>query len=203
MDYKQLGYENTSILMSNYIKEIHHPLEIKKDIDVVFIGHYEDDGRDQTLLKLVKEIGCNLGIWGSNWISSPLFEELRNVTVGEFTTLFNEDYCKTLNRAKIALVFFSKINNDGYTRRCFEIPATGTFMLCEDAPQTRSMFSEGVEAAYFRSSEELIDKVNKYLQNNELREKIASAGFERLKKDGHEIHDRAKEVLKKIIEITS
>ena len=60
------------------------------------------------------------------------------------------------------------------------------------------LFKEGSEAEYFRSKQELLEKINYYLKNTKKREKIAVAGYKRLIKDGHEVTDRVKEVLENI-----
>ena len=107
-----------------------------------------------------------------------------------------KDYNLAINGAKIALVFLSKLNNDTYTRRCFEIPATKTMMLSEFTNDLSSMFEEGVEAEYFRSKRELVDKINFYLKNDKERIKIGNNGNDRLLRSEHEAMDRCKQVLK-------
>lgn len=106
------------------------------------------------------------------------------------------DYNLAINSAKIALVFLSKKNNNSYTRRCFEIPAAKTFMLSEYTDDLDSMFNECVEAEYFRDKKEMMDKIKYYLKHDDKREKIARAGHERLLRDGHEVTDRAREILR-------
>ena len=95
----------------------------------------------------------------------------------------------------IALVFLSRLNHDTYTRRCFEIPITGTLMLSEYTPDLASLFEEGVEAEFFRGPEELLDKVRFYVRNDEARRRVGLAGRARILRDGHEALDRAKQVL--------
>ena len=195
-DYIALGFNNTSILRSNYLNEVHFPIDgVQKNFDVSFIGHFEDDGRDEILLKLVKETNCKLGLWGHNWESSKHYDLLRKFVGQEIKPIFGADYNRLINQSKIALVFFSKINSDGYTRRCFEIPAARTMMLCEYAPAAASLFEEGKEAEYFRNSDELVQKVRHYLLDESKISQIALGGRTRLLKDGHEISDRAKQIL--------
>ena len=99
-----------------------------------------------------------------------------------------------INQAKISLVFLSKINND--TRRCFEIPATKTMMLSEYTDDlAQNLFEEGREADYFKSKEELLEKIQYYLNNESEIAKIGNAGYERLMKDGHEVKDRTKQIM--------
>jgi spore maturation protein CgeB len=99
-----------------------------------------------------------------------------------------------LNSTKIALAFLSKLNADTYTRRCFEIPAAGAFMLAEYSDDLASLFAEGKEADYFRSPEEMMDKVRYYLRHETHRRRIASAGLSRVHLDGHEALDRARQI---------
>jgi len=48
------------------------------------------------------------------WENSKYYELFKS-KIGEIKPLYGEDYNKTINKAKIALVFLSKINNDTYT----------------------------------------------------------------------------------------
>ena len=121
---------------------------------VSFIGHWEDDGRDQKIAALLEEPGLNVRLWGTLWEKSALYPELRK-RLGLIQPLYQEAYNLAINSAEIALAFFSKLNNDTYTRRCFEIPVTGTMLLSEFTDDIAALFKEGVEAEFFRSSAEL------------------------------------------------
>ena len=63
------------------------------------------------------------------------------------------------------------------------------------------MFKEGGEAEYFHDKEEMMDKIRYYLTHDDEREKIAKAGYERLLRDGHEVTDRAGEIIRTFEEI--
>jgi len=197
-DYRRLGFNNTSLLRSYYIKEENFPiyeLSTKKYChDVVFIGHFEDDGRDEYIKYLVENDTIDFHLYGTLWDRSKYVEEIMS-RFGEVKPLY-DDYNLALNSAKIALVFLSKLNNDTYTRRCFEITAAGTFMLSQYTHDLDSMFKEGIEAEYFRDKEEMMDKIRFYLKHDAKREKIAHAGHKRLMKDGHEVTDRAREIIR-------
>ena len=66
----------------------------------------------------------------------------------------------------------------------------GTFMLSEYSEDLSSLFAEGVDADYFRTEDELVDKVRFYLKHEDLRERIARKGCERVWKDGHDVKSR-------------
>lgn len=150
-DYRRLGYNNTSLLRSYYIKEKNFPipkLPTKKYChNVVFIGHFEDDGREEYIKCLMKDDEIDFHLYGTLWDRSKYAMEIRS-RFGEIKPLY-DDYNLVLNSARIALVFLSKRNNDTYTRRCFEITAARTFMLSEYTEDLDSMFKEGVEAEVF------------------------------------------------------
>ena len=162
--------------------------------DVSFVGHWEADGRERFLARLLEASGLNFRLWGTLWERSPIARELAK-RFGEIKPAYFADYNLALNSTKIALVFLSRLNADSYTRRCFEIPATGTFMLSQYTPDLATLFTEGVEAEYFRDPGELLDKVRFYLREEDARKKIARAGRKRLLRDGHEAMDRAKLVI--------
>lgn len=80
--------------------------------------------------------------------------------------------------------------------RTFEVPACRGFMLSTRTTEQKNFFKEGKEADYFSTPEELKQKIDFYLKNDELRLKIAEAGYQKLLKSNYSYIDRAKQVLK-------
>jgi spore maturation protein CgeB len=193
-DLAERGYANVSLLRSYYISERNYPVSAQDDYahDITFIGHWENDSRDEYIKELLDN-KFDVGLYGTYWHKSRYYGLFRS-HFGQIRAL-RKDYNVALSSSKIALSFLSKRNNDTYTRRAFEIPAAGTFMLSEYSDDMNSMFKGGVEAEYFRDKEELVDKVRHYLVEDEKREKIAQAGYDRLVRDGHEVCDRARQIL--------
>lgn len=196
-DYGKIDYHKTSMLRSYYLKDKNFYLPSPHTAyacDIIFIGHFEDDGRDEAIKMLLNE-GVNLKLYGTGWEKS----RLHNFFVqrfGPIKPLYHEEYNKALNSAKIALVFLSKLNNDTYTRRCFEIPATQTMMMAEYTADLATLFEEGKEADFFRDHQELLKKIKTYLKDEALIKQIGISGFERLLREGHEVTDRASDVVK-------
>ena len=87
------------------------------------------------------------------------------------------------------------MNHDTYTRRCFEIPAAKTLMLCEYTEDMDRMFPEDECAVYFRSKEELVEKCKALLANPEKIVKIAENGYNRLKEIGGSEVDRCQQII--------
>lgn len=193
LDYKNIGYDNITLLRSYYIKSFNFPLYKDRCFDVVFVGHFENDGRDIYLKYLIEE-GVNLKIFGPEWHRSSNYNYFVS-KIGSIHNLSSLEYNFVLNSSKIALVFLSTLNSDTYTRRCFEIPATKTFMLSQFSEDLSNLFKPEKEADFFNSKESLLSKVNFYLNNWELREEVALNGYKRLVADSHEVSDRVKIVL--------
>lgn len=205
-DFRRTGAKRVELLRSWFIPELNKPVDLtpedleRFESDVVFAGHYEPDGREKLLERIVSE-GFNLRLFGPEWKNvisqSPILRTLAPVV-----PVRGEDYNKALCGAKIALCILSKLNRDTYTRRCFEIPAAGIFMLAEYSEDLASMYCEGVEAEFFRSEEELIKKMHYYLTNEHSRHAIAAAGKRRVNADGHDVVSRMKQVLDWTTEIS-
>lgn len=198
IESRTFGAKSVSILRSYYCSESNYPIVEPMDdrykCDVVFVGHFENDGRDYQLLQLL-EAGVKLKIYGPNWKSSHYYNQLRSYC-GDITPVL-DDYNLVLNSAKIALVYLSKINSDTYTRRCFEIPAAKTVMLSEFTKDlSENLFIEGKDVEYFRSFDELKSKINMLLEDSDYRKYLVDNAYKRLKSDGHEVLDRAKEIIR-------
>ena len=200
-DFVRAGAQRVELLRSWYLPWINKPVELSPsefmhyECDVVFAGHFEDDGR-LDCLEAVVESGWNLKLYGHDYgWNKPLSRSkaLRNLL--PIKTLWGEDYNKAICCSKMALCFLSKLNRDSYTRRCFEIPAAGTLLLSEYSHDLSNMFEPGKEADFFQSPQDLVEKLDFYLGNEELRRKVASAGRERLIADGHDVVSRMRQML--------
>jgi spore maturation protein CgeB len=194
-DYASIGCQKTSLLRSYYIEKNNFPIVASNNqysCDINFIGHFENDGRD-IKIKSLFEAGFNVKLLGTLWEKSKLFPFFLDHN-GPIKPVIN-DYNLAINSAKISLVFLSKINNDTYTRRCFEIPATKTMMVAEYTDDLATLFEEGKEVEFFRSNEELIEKLRFYIARPNLIKSIGYAGYARLLKDKHEVTDRAAQVI--------
>lgn len=206
-EFLRIGAPRVELLRSWFVPELNHPVKLdsreieKYECDVVFVGHYEDDGRVACLERIVRR-GWRLRLFGPGYDWDPVLRhspELSSLT--PIHLVWGEDYSKALSGGKIALCFFSKLNRDTYTRRCFEIPATRTMMLSEYSDDLGTLFREGEEAEFFRSQDEMIRKLDYYLQDTAHREAIALAGFQRVHADGHDVLSRMRRILALIDEI--
>jgi|APSaa5957512535_1039671.scaffolds.fasta_scaffold06699_6 spore maturation protein CgeB len=180
-----LPYPNTDFIF---------PIENQvKKYDVIFIGHYENSGRDELICDLIAEKSINFMLFGTGWQKSPMYDYIRE-QLGDIKPIYDGDYNSTLNETKIALCFFSSLNNDRYTRRTFEIPAAGTLILSQYSNESAALLIPNEEAAYFRSKDELIEEIIFYLSHDIDRERVAKNGYKKVIFGGHTYMDRALQV---------
>jgi hypothetical protein len=204
-DFEALGISPVHLLRSYFIpKEDYRValgnIDFAYQSDIVFAGHYEADGRLRAL-EAVAGLSYRVNLFGPEWYrgmkalacNSPLR------TLYPVRQALGEDYRKAVSGAKIALCFLSKINTDTYTRRNFQIPAMGTFMLSEYSEDLATLFAEGIDAEYFRTVGELVDKARYYLKHEEARERIARKGYERVWKDGHDVRSRMNQFAQQVL----
>ncbi|MFQ5507760.1 MAG: glycosyltransferase [Leptospirillia bacterium] len=200
-DFMRAGARDTRLLRSWFIPDQHRPVPLTDTdrarfaCDVVFVGHYEPDGRLE-MLEQVVEAGFHLKLFGPGYewdevlARSPRLRHLAPVEL-----VWKDDYAKALCGAKVALCFLSKLNHDSYTRRCFEIPACGTLMLSEQTDDLAGMFRQGEEADFFQNGPELVQKLRHYVYDDALRNQVADAGRKRVVRDRHDVISRMEDVL--------
>lgn len=189
--YERLGAKRVDLLRGYYIHGRNYYIP-DEDINLIipkvcYIGHYEDDGREEYIEMLV-EAGIEVGVpadWPKN-IQNNHLKYLDNT---------HSRYNEILNKSKIAIVFLSSINKDTYTTRTFEIPVVKTLMVAPRNDDVISLYDEDKEAVFYDSKEELLQKVQYYLEHEEERKCIAEAGFDRVMRDGHEAKDRVKQII--------
>ena len=183
-EYQSAGAENIVLCQQSYCP-IRYESPSKNpswEVDIGFIGHCETHYW-RTLIRLV-DVG-EVGIWGQNWRNMPRLSRLSDNAV-RGVGLFGRDYVDALASFKISLGLLSKLIPERHTTRSFEIPAAGGFLLAERSDEHCIYFEEGVEAEFFDSTDELIDKAGFYLTNDRLRLRIAAAGRERCRDNGYD-----------------
>ncbi|MDO8557213.1 MAG: glycosyltransferase [Candidatus Jorgensenbacteria bacterium] len=194
-ELKKLGAKRSLFLPCAADLDCHGPVaasdEEKKELgaDIVFMGTYANEKRAEYLERLCKD-GYDIKIYGDGWEKHPKNSCLRQKNCIQFKALYCKDMSKVLNSSKISLSFVREYNKKVVTFCCriYEIPASGGFMLHQRALKTDEVFKEGEEAAFFSSYEEMREKIDFYLKNEELRKKIVQKGKERVLREYLFIH---------------
>lgn len=202
-ELKARGAKRVEYLSFGYDPELHRPGELSAGeysrycSDVVFIGSWRQV-RAEILEALVDNgFKYKLVIWGTGWeklkSSSPLRPYAR------FDVVYGENMPKAIWGSKICLAFVTRFDTGGtiHTMRTFEIPACGGFMLAERASgEYHEFFKEGTEMACFDGAQELKEKIEYYVNNEEQRIRIAKAGHRRLLENKYSYQDRVSEIIR-------
>ena len=195
-ELKSIGAKDVLMVGNAFAPELHRRLLLTDGerrlfgSSVGFIGAYETE-RAGMIMSLA-EAGVPVKVWGNSW--KNLKRQHQNLHIVP-ETMMGENYIKVLNTTDINLCFLRKVNRDLQTTRTMEIPACGGFMLAERTSEHLELFEEGVEAEFFGSTDELIEKVKFYMKNPEQRKQIAGAGYQRCLNSGYSNDARLGEVL--------
>jgi len=130
--------------------------------DVAFVATYSRRRCDE-----VKAIQRHtVAIWGSNW---PRQWRVASGQHRVHEPVWGSALSGIYNRAAVSLNVLNAENLGGPNMRSFEIPGSGGVMLARYSPAQDEFFPEGEAAVYYRSPEEIDDKLNQLLRDPTLR----------------------------------
>lgn len=143
----------------------------KKGVDILIAGtlYYE---RAYILEELMD---YNIELYGNypKWLKSPVLKYCKN------KYLVGKEKAKKFFSSRICLNTVHYSNIDGTNCRLFEIAGSGGFQISEYREEIPKYFETDKEIVFYRSVEELKDKIDYYLKHPEERWKIAKAGRKR------------------------
>jgi len=195
-DVKRAGGRDVRYVRFGYKSSVHFydppvlPDEQKRfSADVAFAGEADADRLPffRALLRAIPHL--NLALYGGLWNRDG---ELRRYFRGPVR---GRDFRMAHGGAKVVVNLVRRENRDDHVMRTFEAPACGAFMLHERTESHLDIYKEGRDAAFFGSSEELIDKVRYYLRHDHERERIRQAGYARTISAGHSYRNRLEQIL--------
>lgn len=146
------------------------PLDIEKDIDVLFVGTPHSRPRIDLLRTLVGN-NINVQIYGDGKWPDELKEHTH-------PGVFGPDFNMLLNRAKI--VVNTNIINEVplyFSDRYFYPMATKTVGLNQRVPLIEDMFENGTHMMLFDTPEDCVEKIKGLLGDDTLRNTIAEKGY--------------------------
>jgi spore maturation protein CgeB len=195
-EMETLGAPRVLFVDNAYCPFTHRPMEVSEADrqrlggPVGFIGTYERE-RAEALLFLARQ-GVPVKVWG-NW---PRRWQNRHPNLRVMgASLWGDEYARAMCSFAVNLAFLRKENRDLQTTRSIEIPACGGFMLGERTREHQRLFKEGVEAEFFDSLQELLEKIQYYLAREDERQKITVAGRQRCLEAGYSNRERLKGIL--------
>lgn len=190
---------------------------ISKDIDVSFIGQWTN--QRAVVVQKLRRAGIKIYARGWGWPEGRTSQEelLKiiarskiNLNINDSPNIFGIKYLARLlllrsYSNKLSFSFnlpdnfksWKKMSIPQIKARLFELAACGSFVITGYGDDLENFYQENKEMVFYRSSQDLIDKVKYYLPRDEEREKIAAAGYERTLRE-HTYEKRFLDLFKKI-----
>ena len=153
------------------------PTSATHDFEVVFVGNL-----DAHRVRCMEAIAPHhrVGVFGERTHAVvPKGSPLSNATFGP--AAYGADLSRTLARGAISLNVMRPQNARSHNMRSFESPACAAFTLSQRTDELETLFTEGEELACFGTIEEMCDQVDRWLGDGPGRERIARAGFDRVR----------------------
>lgn len=194
---RQMGYR-AEHLPYGCDPEIHRRETLTKEewqrfkSDICYVGRRDE--REEWLARLSMNRRI-LKIWGYGWEETSL-AALRPYIAG--SALNEEEMVKAFNAARIVLNLQPTQLITGVNYKTHEIAGSGAFQLTDFKPEVAEMYEPGKEIVVFYSPEEIPELVERYLQDDRERQRIADAAQKRAYAD-HTLERR----VRRMLEITS
>ncbi len=184
---KELGARNMLRVYRSADEVSHAPRRLtaddhqRWDCDVLFLGTWFPE-RGPFLKRLI-ELGVPLTIQGPHWQKAHEWPVLKSHWRGG--AIGGDHYAKAIQCARVNLGLLSKENRDLHTTRSLEIPALASLLCAERTEEHIAMYEEGQEALFWSSAQECAEMCKFALANEERRAAIATAGHQRIGRNGH------------------
>ena len=113
------------------------------------------------------------------------------------TGVFRKDLRKITSRTKIVISLQHPANDRYWSNRVYIVCGFGGFMLHPYCEQLANCYRDREEIVFYSTRNEMVDLIDYYLEHDEEREHIATAGFELTKKD-HTYKHRCEKLIKTV-----
>lgn len=185
---KAAGCTSTSWLPFAYDPYLHYPVEKKSGADIAFIGTGAKERlkwlKELSRIKNVKRV-----VYGNSWrgLKVPNWDFKEAVTGNE--------YCHAISDSKIVLGLLRAANGDLSTDRSYEIGAIGGCGIYQDTTEHRQLLVDYPKIGFFKSPEDLRDKVLEVLSNSSLQNELREKGAFAIRKAQNTYTARLEEIL--------
>lgn len=155
----------------------------ERDIDVIFIGapHL---GKMPVFAKMLKALRGRLLMIGFPWKYTAYFN-VKYGFPGYVRTPIKpgRPYVERYQRTKIGINIHNRGDYTVGNYRMFELPANGVMQISDGGEYLDQFFRVGEEIERYASVDDLVEKVNWYLDHYEERHRLALAGYRRVLRD--------------------
>jgi spore maturation protein CgeB len=176
--YRQIGYANVIKTQWACNHFLYQPSTSQPDYDVTFIG--QPHGTRRQIIAAIRAAGIEVKTWGYGWEAGRLTQE-------EMIQVFNGSRINlNLSNASTIGIGWRKWLPGHRTPlpqqikgRNFEIPGCRGFLLTGLAENLEEYYLPGREVDVFTTVEDLVSKIQFYLDNETERQRMAQAGYVR------------------------
>src|SRR4030042_3534552 len=176
--YRKLGVPSL-YYFSSYSKSDFHPVEVNRDIDVSFVGDCTKSDRAE-YINFLGERGIKVEVFGKG--SGNGFVNKEGLSEIFSRTKINLNFTKVHSPSVYA--WFLEDNpiinlvrqNKG---RPMEVAMTNSFCLSEYSPSLAVTFEIGTDMDVFYDKMDLLEKVQFYLMNEDIRVQMANSAYQK------------------------
>lgn len=163
-----------------------------QDVDISFVGSVSEDHRQRIALLEAVAARHDLKLWGNIPRSLPASSPLHRCFQSE---VWGADMYQILRRSKITLNSHIDIaGREAGNMRLFEATGVGAFLLTDFKDNLHTLFEPDRDVAVWRSIEDCLAAIDRYLADASSRSAIARAGQARTTAQ-HTYRHRAEEML--------
>lgn len=200
--YMKLGLSHVIHFPFGANQKLYKPLNLDKKYDVSFVGGWNPTR--QWLIERLRKAGFSVMVAGHRW-PGGIIEHERMIQMFNETRInlnLTNSRCWDVRMLLSQPVFglrqlMGQKNMEQIKARHFEINACGAFQLTYYVEGLECAYRIGEEIAVYVDPDEMIDKVRYYLADDDLREKISAAGYQRTMRD-HTFSSRFKFVFEQM-----
>jgi spore maturation protein CgeB len=168
------------------------PEQPATDIDVSFVGTVSVDHQQRIALLEAVAGRYDLKLWGNRPQALPASSPLHRCYQGE---VWGADMYQVLRRSRITLnSHIDMAGNEAGNMRLFEATGVGAFLLTDFKDNLDTLFAPDGEVAVWRSIDDCLAGIDRYLGDQAARTAIARAGQEKTMAQ-HTYRHRATEIL--------
>ena len=168
-----------------FVNSLYGPRNIEEQYDVVFLG--QKYGQREQIMNFLIQNGVNLAVAGNYWENCSYWKGY--ITNFEQSLDFMSSGKININ---LSMPFHGGIPQ--LKARFVQIPGLQKLQIMTPADNIEEYFVPDQEIVIVKNTNELLEKIRFYLQNDNERLKIANAGYQRIIKE-HTAQHRFKEIL--------
>jgi hypothetical protein len=164
---------------------------LERDLEIVFVGALHV-GKMPILARLKKRFGRRFHLHGFSSLKRNVYFNLKYGLPGWVTQIEVSEYTPLYQRARIGINLHNRGKYTVGNYRMFDLAGNGAFQLSDGDEYLNEFFRVGEEIVGYSDEDDLVRKIEYYLDHDDERQKIAVNAFGRVLRD-HRIGHRLKQ----------